>query len=60
VHSGYAFFGRAMGAAKERTVSFDAVADDHALAMLASRGQGVNRALKGIEGVRFTLFDYLE
>src|SRR5690606_12660925 len=40
---------RAMRAAIERAAALRAMADDHATAVLALRGEGVDRAFEGIE-----------
>ena len=41
----------AMGAAEEVVLGLDAVADDFAPAVLAHRGQAVNRTLEAVEDV---------
>src|SRR4051812_11643502 len=48
---GDACFMRAVRAAIERAAGLDAVADDHARAVLAPRRQLVNGALEAVEGV---------
>jgi hypothetical protein len=42
---------RAVDAAEDLSVCFDAMSDDSAVAMRANRGQRVDRALEAIEGV---------
>ena len=51
---------RAMGAAIERPIGFDAVSDDLAPAVVADRRELVNRALEAVERVRFASRDHLE
>lgn len=44
----------AVGAAEELVVGFDAVADDPAAAVVADRGELMNRALEAVKGVAGT------
>lgn len=49
-----------MRAAEHATVLFDAVANDAAVAMLASRGHGMDRALERIERAATIALDDVE
>ena len=50
----------AVGAAEDRAVVFDAVAEYFAAAMGAHRGQGVNRAFERVENVPLAVHGYRE
>src|SRR5438874_2484951 len=56
----HALLARAVGAAVDRSVRLDAVPDDPAVAVIAGRREGVDRALEGVERVRLAVADDLE
>jgi len=51
---------RAMNAAEDLSVCFNAVSDDSAVAMRANGRQRVDRALEAVEGVVFAANDYFK
>jgi hypothetical protein len=51
---------RAMNAAEDLSVGFNAVPDNPAIAMRANRRQRVDRALKAVEGVMFSVNNHLK
>jgi hypothetical protein len=51
---------RAVDAAEDLSVCFDAVSDDSAVAMRANRRQRVDCALEAVEGVMFPANDYFK
>jgi hypothetical protein len=51
---------RAVDAAEDLPVGFNAVSDDPALTMRANRRQRVYRALEAVEGVVFSANDYFK
>jgi hypothetical protein len=51
---------RAVDAAEDLSVCFDAVSDDSAVAVRANRRQRVDCALEAVEGVMLTANDYFE
>src|SRR6185312_13456053 len=57
MHGHHAFLVRAIRAAEEIALGFNAVADDFAAAMRAFRRQRVNRAFKTVEIVRSAVPD---
>ena len=57
---GFASRSRAVDAAEDLSVRFDAVTDDAAVAVRANRRQRVNCALETVEGVTLTAHDDFE
>jgi hypothetical protein len=60
---GYLFYpllSRAVGTAVERSLGLDTVANDLALAVLAHRGEPVNRALEAVKRMGVAGSDHLE
>jgi hypothetical protein len=56
-HAGHACFGGTVSAAEAPLITFHAVADDAATAVVALGGEGVNGAFKTVEGVRLIVHD---
>ena len=51
---------RTVGAAEDLPIGFNAVPDNPAVAMRANRRQCVDRALEAVEGVTFSINDYVK